>query len=318
MESTSPRKSMHIETLKIFCDVVDTASFSKAGALNGMTQSAVSQQILSLEKKLGRTLLERGRRQCCVTPEGAVLLEAAREMLEIYDGLEERFNELANVVAGDLDIAAVYSIGLHDLPPYLKAFRTLFPEVNAHVAYRRSAQVYAQVLAGEAHLGFVAYPSVRKGIHVEPFMDDELVLICHPGHPFAIREALDADTIHNEKFIAFDPDLPTRQYIDRYFKEQGINLSHTLEFDNIETVKRAVEIEQGVSIVPMESVRSEVESGTLKAIPLTPTLRRPIGILFKRNRPRTPAVREFLKLLQKMRPKLDPARIPMEDEEEGD
>lgn len=305
---------MHIETLKIFCDVVDTASFSKAGSLNSMTQSAVSQQILSLEKKLGRTLLERGRRQCCVTPEGAILLDAAREMLSIYDGLDERFNELADVVAGDLTISAVYSIGLHDLPPYLKAYRKLFPEVDVHISYRRSAQVYAQVLAGEAHLGFVAYPTVRKGITVEPFMDDELVLICHPGHDFAMQENLDAGKIHHEKFIAFDPDLPTRQHIDRYFREQGIHLSHTLEFDNIETVKRAVEIEQGVSIVPMESVRSEVESGSLKAIPLTPALRRPIGILFKRNRPRTPAVREFLDLLRKMREKIDPARLPLEEE----
>lgn len=303
---------MHIETLKIFCDVVDTASFSKAGTLNSMTQSAVSQQILSLEKKLGRTLLERGRRQCCVTPEGAVLLEAAREILEIYEGLDERFHELANVVAGDLQIAAVYSIGLHDLPPYLKAYRNLFPEVDVNIAYRRSAQVYAQVLSGEAHLGFVAYPTVRKGIQVEPFMDDELVVICHPNHPFAQMKKLEAGAVRNEKFIAFDPDLPTRQYIDRHFRDLGVSLGHTLEFDNIETVKRAVEIEQGVSVVPLESVRSEVESGSLKAIPLDPVLRRPIGILFKRNRPRTPAVREFLALLEKMRVKIDPARVPLE------
>jgi len=305
---------MHIETLKIFCDVVDTASFSKAGTLNSMTQSAVSQQILSLEKKLGRTLLERGRRQCCVTPEGAVLLDAAKEILAIYDGLDERFHELANVVAGELRIAAVYSIGLHDLPPYLKEFRQIHPNVEMHVAYRRSAQVYAQVLSGEANLGLVAYPAVRKGIHVEPFMDDELVVICHPGHPFAVCDAVEPGSLKNEKFIAFDPDLPTRQFIDRHFREHGVALGNTLEFDNIETVKRAVEIEQGISIVPLASVRSEVDAGTLKAIPLNPPLRRPIGILLKRNRPRTPALREFLALLQKVRAKIDPQRIPSDVE----
>lgn len=305
---------MHIETLKIFCDVVNTASFSKAGVLNSMTQSAVSQQILSLEKKLGRTLLERGRRQCCVTPEGAVLLEAAKEILAIYEGLDERFHELANVVAGELRIAAVYSIGLHDLPPYLKEFRQIHPNVEMHVAYRRSAQVYAQVLSGEANLGLVAYPTVRKGIHVEPFMDDELVVICHPGHPFAACDAVEPGSLKNERFIAFDPDLPTRQYIDRHFREHGVVLGNTLEFDNIETVKRTVEIEQGISIVPLASVRSEVEAKTLKAIPLNPPLRRPIGILLKRNRPRTPALREFLALLQKVRAKIDPQRIPSEVE----
>lgn len=289
---------MHIETLKIFCDVVETASFSKAGAINSMTQSAVSQQILSLEKKLGRTLLERGRRQCCVTPEGAVLLEAAREIMEIYDGIEERFNELADVVAGDLHVSAVYSIGLHDLPPYLKAFKRKYPMVNVIVNYKRSAQVYAQVLSGEAVMGLVAYPAVRKGIHVEPFMDDELVVICHPGHPFANSTKIAPADLKKERFIAFDPDLPTRQFVDRHFRESGITLGHTIEFDNIETVKRAVEIEQGVSIVPLASVRAEVKAKTLRAISLNPPLRRPIGVLLKRNRPRTPALREFLALLQ--------------------
>ena len=293
---------MHIETLKIFCDVVETASFSKAGSLNSMTQSAVSQQILSLEKKLGRTLLERGRRQCCVTPEGAVLLDAANEILEIYDGLEERFNELADVVAGELHVAAVYSIGLHDLPPYLKAFRKKYPSVEVRVSYKRSAQVYAQVLSGEAAMGFVAYPAVRKGIHVEPFMDDELVVICPPSHAFASCESVPTEALKKERFIAFDPDLPTRQFVDRHFRERGIALGHTIEFDNIETVKRAVEIEQGVSIVPLGSVKDEVAAGTLRAIPLNPPLRRPLGILFKRNRPRTPALREFLALLQQGKP----------------
>jgi len=289
---------MHIETLKIFSDVVETASFSKAGELNSMTQSAVSQQILSLEKKLGRTLLERGRRQCCVTPEGAVLLEAAREILQIYDGIGERFNELADVVAGELRIAAVYSIGLHDLPPYLKAFKRKYPTVEVQVQYKRSAQVYAQVLNGEAVMGFVAYPAVRKGIHVEPFMDDEMVVICHPSHPLASNKKIALADLKKERFIAFDPDLPTRQYVDRHFRENGVMLGHAIEFDNIETVKRAVEIEQGVSIVPLGSVKAEVKTGALCAIPLDPPLRRPIGILLKRNRPRTPALREFIALLQ--------------------
>jgi LysR family transcriptional regulator, transcriptional activator of the cysJI operon len=289
---------MHIETLKIFCDVVETASFSKAGALNSMTQSAVSQQILSLEKKLGRTLLERGRRQCCVTPEGAVFLDAAKEILEIYNSLDERFNELADVVAGELHVSAVYSIGLHDLPPYLRAFGKLYPSVDVQVSYRRSAQVYAQVLSGEAVMGLVAYPVLRKGIHIEPFKDDEMVVICPPTHAFAESGSIAPAALKKERFIAFDPDLPTRQYLDRHFRENGVSLGHTIEFDNIETVKRAVEIEEGISILPKASVKDELQAGTLRAIPLDPPLRRPLGIILKRNRPRTPALREFIALLQ--------------------
>ena len=228
-----------------------------------------------------------------------MLLDAAREILEIYDGLDQRFNELADVVAGELPVAAVYSIGLHDLPPYLKAFRKKYAAVEIKVVYKRSAQVYAQVLSGEAAMGFVAYPIARKGIHVEPFMDDELVVICPPSHAFAECKKIVPALLKKERFIAFDPDLPTRQFVDRHFRESGVLLGHTIEFDNIETVKRAVEIEQGVSIVPRATVQEEVKAGTLCAIPLDPPLRRPIGILLKRNRPRTPALREFLALLQR-------------------
>jgi len=153
-------------------------------------------------------------------------------------------------------------------------------------------------LSGEAAMGFVAYPVARKGIHVEPFMDDELVVICPPSHAFAAHKKIAPELLKKERFIAFDPDLPTRQVVDRHFRENGVLLGHTIEFDNIETVKRAVEIEQGVSIVPLATVKAEVKAGTLRAIPLDPPLRRPIGILLKRNRPRTPALREFLALLQ--------------------
>ena len=129
-------------------------------------------------------------------------------------------------------------------------------------------------------------------------MDDELVVICPPSHPFAGIKKIAPAALKKERFIAFDPDLPTRQFVDRHFRESGVLLGHTMEFDNIETVKRTVEIEQGISIVPLATVRTEIKTGILCAIPLDPPLRRPIGILLKRNRPRTPALREFLALLQ--------------------
>ena len=147
-------------------------------------------------------------------------------MLDIFDGLEERFNELADVVAGELRVAAVYSIGLHDLPPHLKAFRKKYPTVEVNVEYKRSAQVYTQVLSGEAAMGFVAYPIARKGIHVEPFMDDELVVICPPSHPFSECKKIAPPLLKKERFIAFDPDLPTRQVVDRHFRDVAASDRH--------------------------------------------------------------------------------------------
>jgi DNA-binding transcriptional LysR family regulator len=291
---------MQIETFKIFCDLVDTGSFSKAAALNTITQSAVSQQIRSLENRFKVTLIERGRRNFSLTPEGQAFLGVSKEILDIYDHLGDRLHELQNIIAGDLKIATIYSIGLHELPPFLKEFRKQHRDVEVSVEYRRSSEVYAMVLNGEADLGLVSYPSKRKGILMEPFTEDRLVLICHPDHRLASRKEIRIQELEGEKFIAFEPDLPTRKILDRHLKEQGVSINQTMEFDNIETVKRAVEIENGVSIVPQNTVADEAGSGTLVSIEIKdPELWRPLGILLKRNRSRSPALREFINMLQK-------------------
>ncbi len=286
---------MYIETFKVFCDLAETGSFSKAAVLNSITQSAVSQQIRALEKRFEVTLVERGRRNFSLTPEGAAFLSASREILGVYNDLGDRLHELRNVVAGELRIASIYSIGLHELPPRLQLFRKTHPDVEVHVEYRRSTQVYTQVMNGDVDLGLVAYPAKRQGLQIDIFDEDEMVVICHPNHALARRKEVALAQLDGEKFIAFEPDLPTRKVIDRHFRDHGVEIVHTMEFDNIETVKRAVEIESGISLVPSNTVRQEVESGILAAIPLTgEKLSRPLGVITKRNRQRSPAQKEFV------------------------
>lgn len=290
---------MNVETFKIFRDLADTSSFSKAAKINSITQSAVSQQIRALETRYKVTLVERGRRNFSLTPEGQAFLEAGREILDIYENLGDRLHELQNVVAGNLKVSSVYSIGLHEFPPYLKEFRRLYPEVQVDVEYRRATQVYTQVLNGEADLGLVAYPTRRKGLLIEPFMEDRMVMICHPSHALAKKKNVLLEDLAGEKFISFGPDLPTRKVIERHLKGRGISIEFVMEFDNIETVKRAVEIENGISIVPQNTVQAEVRTGTLAAVQIDkPEIWRPLAILLKRSRPRSPALREFINLLQ--------------------
>ena len=286
---------MYVETFKVFRDLAETGSFSKAALLNSITQSAVSQQIRALEKHYEVLLVERGQRSVCLTLEGNTFLQACREILEVSNQLGDRLRDLRNVVEGGLNIATIYSVGLHELPERLRAFRQKYPEVAVQVEYRRSSQVYAQVLSGEADLGLVAFPAKRAGLRIEIFDEDPMVVICHPRHPLAKEARLELGQIEGERFIAFEPDLPTRKVIDRHLKENGVTVARAMEFDNVETVKRAVEVENGVSIVPQNTVRQEVASGALVAIPLEGTgLSRPLGVISKRNRPRSPAQKEFV------------------------
>jgi len=290
---------MHIETFQVFCDLVETTSFSEAAERNGISQSAVSQQVRALEEKFDVTLVERGRRNFAVTPEGEAFLRAARTILDAYHGIEQELGAMRDVVAGPLTIATVYSIGFHELPPYIEEFRRRFPDVDLQVHYRRSNQVYADVSGNPADLGLVAYPQEKKGVEIEPAWRERLGVICPPGHALARRKSVDLAALDGQRFISFEPDLPTRKAIDGMFTQAGIEVKEVVEFDNIETVKRGVLIENAISIVPSESVKSEVESGTLVQVPIEGKfVWRPLGIVRRRTKAITPAMREMIELLK--------------------
>ena len=291
---------MQIEVFKIFRDLADTGSFSQAAASNGISQSAVSQKIRALEERFRVSLIERSRRAFALTAEGEAFLCASREIAELYEHLDDRLKSLSNVVEGQLRVGVIYSIGLHELPPYIKAFRAAHPGVEVLVEYRRSWKLYSAVMEGDVDIGLVCYPAKRKGLQIIPFLNDRLVLICHPGHALAHRASVRLADIEGERFISFEPDQPTRKVIDKALRDQGVQIHHAIEFDSVETVKRAVEIENGISIVPSRTVRQEVENGALISVEITsPQLWRPLGVILKRDRARSPALREFLALLQR-------------------
>jgi len=291
---------MQIETFKIFRDLAESGSFSRAAVTNGITQSAVSQQIRALEQRFHVTLIERTRRTFALTAQGEAFLGASREIVDVFEHLDERLKCLTNIIEGQLRVGVIYSIGLHELPSYIKAFRVAHPAVEVRVEYRRSWEIYGAVLEGDVDMGLVCYPAKKKGLLALPFVNDRLVMICHPHHPLAGRSSVSLGDLEGERFISFEPDQPTRKVIDRAFRDQNIHVHHAIEFDNVETVKRAVEIENGISIVPSSTVRQEVENDALAAVQIvSPEMWRPLGILLKRDRARSPALREFVALLQK-------------------
>ena len=295
---------VQILLFKVFRDLAETASFSQAAHLNGITQSAVSQQVKALEKKYGVRLIERGKKSFSLTAEGRVFLGAAREILGVVDGLDTRLRELSEVVTGDLRLAAVLSVGLHELPPYTRQFARLFPQVKIHTDYLRSAEVYAAVLAGRAEAGLVAFPASRRGLDSEVLWRDRMVLVCSPSHRLARRSRVPLGELAREKFIAFAADLPTRKALDRALRSAGLRLRPEREFDNIETVKRTVEIDGAVSILPETALANERRAGSLIPVEIaSPGLWRPVGVVTKRNRAGSPALRRFLELLRTSAPR---------------
>jgi DNA-binding transcriptional LysR family regulator len=290
---------MQIESLKVFCDLAETESFTKAAQINEVTQSAVSQTISTLEKHFKSLLIERSKKNFRLTPEGQVFYDYSKRILQSFDALHSRLQELEGIISGNIRVATNYSIGLHVLPPYLKRFLKEYPTVNVHVEYRRPNQVYEDVLGNVVDLGLVAYP-VRDGrLELVNFRKEPLVLICHPQNPLAKSDSIKLKALAGQKFVSFEQDIPTRKALDKILKDQGVTVEHAMEFDNIETVKRAVEIDCGVSIVPQATIGQEVAKQTLAAVRLEGgEFARPLAAIYKKSRVLSPAIKQFLALLK--------------------
>lgn len=296
---------MHIETLKVFCDLVEMESFSLAAERNFITQSAVSQQIRTLEDKFNRRLLERvrGRREVKLTPAGEVFYREAKNVLESFDKLNESMRGLVGKIGGTVKVATVYSIGLHELPPKVREFMSKFPSAKIDLEYSRTTRVVRDVIDGVVELGIVAFPEPRKGLTIVPMMSDRLVLICSPEHEFAKREKVGAKELKGRDFVLFERDIPTRKATDKILKTHGLEVRKVAEFDNIETIKRAVEVGFGLAIVPHPSVEDEEKNGQLIVINLAEDeWVRPVGVVYRSDRTLSLAAKKFVQLLEEDAP----------------
>lgn len=308
---------MHIETLKVFCDIIESGSVSYAASQNFVTQSAVSQQVRSLEEKYECRLLERARAGVKPTPAGQVLYNSSKEIVRRFVELENRLREISSVVAGSIRVGTVYSVGLHELPPYLKEFLRSYPQVNVHLEYLRSNRIYEDLTEGKIDLGVVAYPAKRSQMVAVAFRHDELVLVVPPDDPIARRGKVSVSELAGQKFVGYERDIATRKASDRILRDHGVKPQYTMEFDNIETIKRAVEIGQGIAIVPRSTVVQETARGSLKLVEFAEgSFTRPLAMIYKRGRELSPAVRKFIDVLTSS--KLQPTGIRANGNRDGD
>ncbi len=296
---------MQIENFKIFADLVETKSFSKAAKLNVITQSAVSQQARAMERHFKTLLIDRSQKQFQLTREGQRVYESAKELLHAYEKLLSELQEMKKVISGTIRLSTIYSIGLHELPPYIKKFLHDYPSVNVRVEYRRSNLVYEDILHNSVDFGLVAFPAKVRQVEVLPFRNDRLVLITHPNHVLSKRTDIELKELQGHRFIGFDPDIPTRKAIDYIFRENKLDIEPVMEFDNIETVKRAVEIDHGIAIVPHATVVQEAKQNTLSIVSIRgKEFTRPLAILHRKGRVLTPAMKKFVETLG-----LDPIEV---------
>lgn len=290
---------MHLRNVEIFCDVVTHGSFSKAALENEVSQSSASQAVHMLEKRLGCRLIDRSKRPFELTAAGQIYYDGCRKILESFRHVEDRVQQMRNKVIGRVRMAAIYSVGLLQMDTYAKRYKTQFPDVVLQLDYLHPDEVYSRVLNDESDLGIVSFPRAGNEIASIPWQNQEMVLAVPRGHRYAGRNSVAVADLDGESFVGFTSELTIRRQIDRWFKQAAISVEFVHLFDNVENIKRAVEIGSGVALLPAPTVRREAETGSLFAVHIDGApWHRPLGIIHRRNRTLTNPARKLVELLR--------------------
>ncbi|MEX2387035.1 MAG: LysR family transcriptional regulator [Phycisphaeraceae bacterium] len=317
--------ALTMQTLRLFVDVARCHSFSKAAAAHGITQSAASQRISHLEKKLGATLLDRSVRPLELTAAGQVYLDGCLELLEGYDRLKQQVARLGAETPGAADVeadieglvrvAAIYSSGIELLNRIRERFLAEHPRIEIEIRYNQPEQVYDAVRAFECDLGILSYPQRWRQVGVIPLRDEVMAVVCPPRHPLAERERVEAAELSEYEMVTFDRELPAGRRIRQYLRENASAPRVANSFDNIDTIKGVLMATPRFSILPKRTVAREVAAGLLKTVTLSPTLVRPIGMIYRRRHKHgetfSPAAQTFVDyLLEHAGPGVDLSASP--------
>jgi DNA-binding transcriptional LysR family regulator len=283
---------------KLFRDVAHARSLSRAATMNGISQSAATQHIQELEKRLGVQLLDRSTRPLGLTPGGKLYAELCRDVLRREEDFVAALDEIKTEAEGTIRIASIYSIGLSEMSRLRDDFLRTCPGAQLHIEYLRPDKVYDAVLEDQADLGFISYPEHRRDLTIIPWREERMTVAVYPSHPLAGREMLLPGDLDGQEFIAFDGEVIIRRELDRFFRDNGVSVLIVMQFDNIQSIKEAVALGSGISILPERTMLTEVEQNRLVSIPLhAPELVRPTGIIHRKKKKLTRAGRQFLSLV---------------------
>jgi DNA-binding transcriptional LysR family regulator len=289
---------MQLETLRTFCDVVRLRSFSRGAQANGLSQSRASQSVHELEEHLGTVLIERGKRPLRLTPEGELFYVGCREVVDRYSELEARVRRIQTEANAVVRVAAIYSVGLGDMNEHIKRFTLARPQAEVRMEYLHPDRVYERVENGEADFGIVSFPKARRDLAVVAWRREQMVAVCAPSHRLAREQTVSPSALNGEKFVGFDRGLTIRREVDRFLRRHGVRVEVALEFDNVEAIKRAVEVGSGISILPAPTLEREAQSGSLVKLLLdAEEFVRPMGIIYRRGRRLYPNAQRFIELL---------------------
>ncbi len=286
---------MSLDAIKVFCDVAQQRSFSEGAKLNGITQSAASQRVRSLEEELGIQLLDRSTRPCRLTAEGRIYFRGCRDILDQYARLKLEVEGKARPLRGRVELVAIYSADVAHLERVREEFEDDHPGSQVQIHYRQPDGVHDWVRGEHCDFGILSYPERWPDLAAIPLREERMVAVFRPQHRFAARSRVTPADLEGERLIGFDDELPIAKEIALYLRSHGVQPELAAYFDNVDTVKAALaDADTGaVALLPERTVRPEVERGILSTTPLRPGFVRPLALVHRRDREFPPVVQSF-------------------------
>ena len=287
---------MDINQLEVLATVAREKSFSRAAEVLNRTQPAISQAIRRLEQDVGEKLFDRSSKDGTLTFAGEVLLDHARQMLNLRQSAVNAIREMRDLQHGKITISANEHTVFY-LLPLIQEFRKMHPLIKIEVQRGVASRIPKEITAREVELGVISFEPSDDSLVSIPVLTDELTLIVATTHPFAERSVVSVKELGNEIFIAHNAPSPYRQKVLETFDKHKTRLHIAVELPSLEAIKRLVERGVGVALVPKLTAQSEIASGQLRGIAVKEMkLERKLNIVYRKSSELSYAAKAFVKL----------------------
>lgn len=287
---------MDINQLEVLVTVARERSFSRAAEVLNRTQPAISQAVRRLEQEVGEKLFDRSTKDGTLTFAGEVLLDYARQMLNLRYTAQAALVEMRNLHHGKVTISANEHTVFY-LLPVIEEFRRLHPLIKIEVQRGVASRIPKQITGREVELGVISFTPNDDSLRSVSVMTDELVLIASPKHKLAKQSSVSIKDLGVETFVAHNAPSPYRQKVIESFEKHKTSLNISVELPSLEAIKKLVEKGVGVALVPKLSAAAEIEGGRLAALSVKEMkLERKLNIVYRRNSELSHAAKAFLQV----------------------
>lgn len=287
---------MEIRQLRYFVSAADYGSFTKAAEHCQVSQPSLSQQIAKLEHELGRPVFERLARSVVLTDAGRLLVEHARQILNLAETAKEEIDEAAEVGKGRVAIAAIPTVAPYLLPRILKAFRKHCPHAVVEVEEKTTDLCLEMCATGQVDLALLALPVEEEEFHVQPLFEDELLVGLNSKHPLAAKQQVSLSQLRDEPFILLDEAHCLTGNVLSFCQQKELHPIVNCRSSQLQTVQGLIALAHGVSLVPSLATQHRQKDVVYRRLAGRPT--RTIALLWHRRRFRSQLARQLIETIE--------------------